>query len=59
MRKRAQLPVLVAFLLLCLHSCDSSSCLGMSFTSMIAVVTNLILKVILAQLLMSLGFLIY
>lgn len=32
----AQLLV-VAFLLLCLHSCDSSSCLGMGFTGMLAV----------------------
>lgn len=34
--RMAQLLV-VAFLLLCLHSCDSSSCLGMSFMSMLAV----------------------
>lgn len=58
-RKVAQLLVAVAFWLLCLHSCDLSSCLGMSFKSMRAGVTDLILKAILAQLLMSLDSLIY
>lgn len=58
-RKMAQLLVRAAFAVLCLHSCASSSCFGMSFRSMRAVVTDLILKVILAQLLMSLELLIY
>lgn len=54
-----QLSVVVTFLMFCLHSCESSSCVEDGFHEQRAVVTNLILKVILAQLLMPLNFLIY
>lgn len=58
-RRVAQLSVIVSFLMFCLHSCESSSWVEDGFHGHRAVVTHLILKVILAQLLMSLHFLIY
>lgn len=56
--RMVQLSAIVTLLMLCLHSCESSSCAEGGFHEQRAVVTNLILKVILAQLLMSLNFLI-
>ena len=54
-----QLSVIVTFLMLCLHSCELSSSAEDGFHDQRTVVTSMILKVILAQLLMSLNLLIH
>lgn len=54
-----QLSVIVTFLMLCLHSCELSRFAEDGFHDQRTVVINMILKVILAQLLMSLNLLIH
>ena len=57
--RMVQLSVIVTFLMLCLHSCELSRFAEDGFHDQRTVVTNMILKVILAQLLMSLNLLIH